>query len=172
MNKKIHIVGSVGSGKTTLAKSLSHEFNIPYYELDNVVWRRSELGDIRNPPEKWEESLRNIVSTDKWIVEGVHNEQWVRPSLKEADVILFLNLPHRTRRIRIVSRFIKQKFGLEPSHYKPTWTMFFKMFKWDKQFELKGKPRILDGMSDCKGKLVILHSRKDVTKYMDALKKE
>ncbi|WP_440338356.1 shikimate kinase [Lysinibacillus sphaericus] len=41
MNKKfpskIHIIGSVGSGKTTLAKELSAKLNIPYYELDNVV---------------------------------------------------------------------------------------------------------------------------------------
>ena len=40
--KKIHIIGSVASGKTTLAKELSRKLAIPYYELDNVVWKRSE----------------------------------------------------------------------------------------------------------------------------------
>lgn len=35
---KIHIIGSVGSGKTTLARALSYQLNIPYYELDNVLF--------------------------------------------------------------------------------------------------------------------------------------
>jgi adenylate kinase family enzyme len=35
--KRIHIIGSVGSGKTTLARTLSSRLNIPFYELDNVV---------------------------------------------------------------------------------------------------------------------------------------
>lgn len=37
---KIHIIGSVGSGKTTLARNLSTTINVPFYELDNVVWKR------------------------------------------------------------------------------------------------------------------------------------
>ena len=44
---KIDIIGSVGSGKTSLAKQLSKEYNIPYYEQDNIVWIRTEHGDIR-----------------------------------------------------------------------------------------------------------------------------
>jgi adenylate kinase family enzyme len=30
----IRIIGSVGSGKTTLARRISRELNVPYYELD------------------------------------------------------------------------------------------------------------------------------------------
>lgn len=45
--KKIHIIGSVGSGKTTLARTLSSHLNIPFYELDNVVWKRFQSGDVR-----------------------------------------------------------------------------------------------------------------------------
>ncbi len=42
--QKIHIIGSVGSGKTTLARKLSKTLQIPYYELDNVAWIRKESG--------------------------------------------------------------------------------------------------------------------------------
>lgn len=48
---KIHIIGSVGSGKTTLARELSSKLNIPFYELDNVMWKRYESGDIRRTEE-------------------------------------------------------------------------------------------------------------------------
>lgn len=49
---KIHIIGSVASGKTTLAKDLSMKLQIPYYELDNVVWKRSDRGDVRRSEEE------------------------------------------------------------------------------------------------------------------------
>lgn len=45
--RKIHIIGSVGSGKTTLARKLSNQLGIPHYELDNVVWKRHKPRDIR-----------------------------------------------------------------------------------------------------------------------------
>ncbi|WP_051530021.1 shikimate kinase [Anoxybacteroides tepidamans] len=45
--QKIHIIGSVGSGKTTLARTLSARLHIPFYELDTIVWKRSNSGDIR-----------------------------------------------------------------------------------------------------------------------------
>ncbi len=70
---KVHIIGSVGSGKTTLARTLSSKLNLPYYELDNVVWRRSESGDIRNTPEERDKQLHHIVNSNAWIIEGDHH---------------------------------------------------------------------------------------------------
>ncbi|MGM0845159.1 MAG: shikimate kinase [Bacillota bacterium] len=40
---KIHIIGSVGSGKSTLGRKMSSEMDIPLYELDNVVWQRQRI---------------------------------------------------------------------------------------------------------------------------------
>ncbi len=57
---KVHIIGSVGSGKTTLAKELSTKLEIPYYELDNVVWMRKENGDSRRTEEEREKLLHRI----------------------------------------------------------------------------------------------------------------
>ncbi|WP_277619935.1 hypothetical protein [Listeria aquatica] len=39
---KIWIIGSVASGKTTLAKELQKELGIPYHELDVFVHGTSE----------------------------------------------------------------------------------------------------------------------------------
>jgi adenylate kinase family enzyme len=49
-NKKIHIIGSTGSGKTYLARELSNRLNIPYYELDSVMWSNSVEFSGKNPP--------------------------------------------------------------------------------------------------------------------------
>lgn len=98
---KIHIIGSVGSGKTTLARALSYQLNIPYYELDNVVWRRTKNGDIRNTPKERDEQLYNIVNSNAWIVEGAHHK-WVSQSFQKADLIIFLDVSVVKRIVRII----------------------------------------------------------------------
>ena len=42
---KIYIVGSVGSGKITLGKRLAEKLTISFYEMDNLIFERSEEGD-------------------------------------------------------------------------------------------------------------------------------
>ena len=79
---KIHIIGEVGSGKTYLAGKLSQQLNINYYQLDNVVWRRGEESDTRNPKEVRDAILNDIVNQEKWIIEGVHYK-WVQRSFED-----------------------------------------------------------------------------------------
>ena len=47
---KIDIIGSVASGKTTLARKISQKYNVPHYEKDNVVWDRTPDGDRKRSP--------------------------------------------------------------------------------------------------------------------------
>lgn len=160
---KIHIIGSVGSGKTTLARTLSSELNIPYYELDNVVWRRSENGDIRNTPEERDAQLNDIVSSNPWIVEGAHHK-WVAPSFQHADMIIFLDVALSKRIYRITKRFALQLLRLEKANYKPTFKMFLMMFKWTNDFERGSKAEILHMLREHNDKLVVVKDNREVDK--------
>ncbi|WP_238018726.1 DNA topology modulation protein FlaR [Oceanobacillus jordanicus] len=118
--KRIHIVGSVGSGKTTLAREISSKLGIPYYELDNVVWIRDESGDIRRTDQERETCLNSIIQSESWITEGVHTADWASPCFHRADLIVFLDTKYSIRVYRIGKRFFKQKLRIEESNYKPT----------------------------------------------------
>ncbi|GAM16039.1 AAA family ATPase [Mesobacillus selenatarsenatis] len=152
---KIHIIGSVGSGKTTLARSLSARFNLPHHELDNVVWKRTDMGDIRRSDRERDEYLKSIVNTDSWIIEGVHYE-WVADSFENADMIIFLDLSYRKRKYRIIRRFILQKLGVEKANYAPTLKIFRKMFVWNRYFEEKSRQEILTILGVHQNKLCII----------------
>ncbi|GGF13567.1 DNA topology modulation protein [Halobacillus andaensis] len=153
--KKIHIIGSVASGKTTLTGKLSAKLDIPYYELDNVVWIRNKE-DIRRTEREREEYLNHILVSEAWIVEGVHHEPWMMKSFQEADVIIFLDNAYKRRKYRIIKRFIKQKLGFEKANYTPTFSIFIKMFKWNASFERN--PVILEKLADYEEKLVIIRN--------------
>ncbi|WP_419881851.1 AAA family ATPase [Peribacillus sp. B-H-3] len=163
--KKIHIIGSVGSGKTTLAKELSLLLNIPYYELDNVVWKRHKTGDIRRTEEERDKYLTSIINSDSWIIEGVHNEDWVSPSFHHAQLIIFLDTKNSTRIYRIIKRFMFQILRIEKSNYTPTIKIFFKMFKWNRYFEQVGKPDFFTKYGKYSDKFAVIHHKKSLKNY-------
>lgn len=87
MATKIRIVGSVGSGKTTLARKLALQKGISMYSLDDLVWSRSTIVDCRNSEER-DAKLQSILSEPSWIIEGAHLG-WSLKTFEEADQIFF-----------------------------------------------------------------------------------
>ena len=67
---KIDIIGSVASGKTTLAKNISLKYQVPHFEKDNIVWERTPNGDQMRTPEERDTLFKGIIEGDNWIVEG------------------------------------------------------------------------------------------------------
>jgi adenylate kinase family enzyme len=163
--KKIHIIGSVGSGKTTLARTLSSKIEIPYYELDNVVWQRAKTGDIRRSDQERDYYLNQITHSDYWIIEGVHYK-WVLSSFQEADLIIFLDTPFAKRKARIIKRFFLQKIGVEKANYRPTLTILKKMFTWNAHFEQVSKPEILNLLQPFTNKLIVLKDNNEAANYL------
>ncbi|EPD49721.1 DNA topology modulation protein FlaR [Paenisporosarcina sp. FSL H8-0542] len=141
MANKIRIVGSVGSGKTTLARKLAVQKGIEMHSLDDVVWSRCAGGDIRNSEEKRDSQLADIISQPTWIIEGTHLG-WSMKTFEEADQIIFLHPRLSVRLYRISRRFYKQKRGTENASYTPTWRMYGRMFKWTYHYETIFKKQV------------------------------
>lgn len=152
--KRIYIVGSVASGKTTLAQKLAAQLNIPWYELDNVFHERIPKVDRGRAKGERELVFKNILESEKWIIEGVRRECFDEGFLK-ADIIIFLNTPPYLRKFRIIRRWMLQKLRLEKCEYTADFIMLNKMFKWSKDFE-KSKAGLLKLLQPYKNKLVIL----------------
>lgn len=169
MDKKIHIIGSIGSGKTTLAKKLSLKSGIPYFELDNVVWKRLISGDIKRSSNDRNEKLNEIIRLDSWIIEGVHHK-WIDKSFEESDAILFLDTKLSLRRLRIIKRFVVQKLGYETSNYKPTFKILKDLYMYDTFFEYNSKLEIFKMLNPYKHKLVIIKDEKDIQSYISKIK--
>lgn len=160
----VRIIGSVGSGKTTLAKRMSAELGIPYYELDNVVWERAGDCDRRRTDRARDEYLARIVNSTPWIIEGAHHK-WGLDSFQRADMIIFLDVGLNTRLWRIVKRFLRQKLGIERANYRPTFHMLKMMFVWTFRFERGDKFEILDILRPYQDKLVVLPDNVDGVRY-------
>jgi adenylate kinase family enzyme len=131
---KIYIVGIVASGKTTLAKKLSKEMNIPHYELDCIVHVKTENGSYKRTPEEQVQEIKRIDELGDWIIEGTLRSS-CHCLLEMADKIIFLDTPLWLRKCRILTRFIKQQLHIEPCHYKSDFNVLRLMYKWTDDFE-------------------------------------
>ncbi|GBF71904.1 hypothetical protein PA598K_00117 [Paenibacillus sp. 598K] len=165
---KIRIVGACGSGKTTLARTLSQTYDVPYYELDNLTWDRSEGPSRRRAVEERDRLLQEIVSADKWIIEGAQHT-WGRESLELADVILILQ-PHRLLRdFRVFRRFVRTRLGLEASPYRQTFSDLIRMLRvWNRDYDREGYAIVMELTERCADKRAVVSDQAEALAYVEA----
>lgn len=88
MNRAI-IIGCPGSGKTTFAEKLNKVTGLPLYHLD-AIWHKPDKTHI--PREEFDERIKEIFSTEKWIIDGNY-KRTIEMRLKECDTVFLFDLP-------------------------------------------------------------------------------
>lgn len=85
---RLHLIGGPGSGKTFLSRVLGKEAGAPVLGLDNIFWDRSAGRYGVKADETFRDtSLREFVTRENWIVEGVYY-RWAMASFQRADHII------------------------------------------------------------------------------------
>lgn len=108
MQAKIHILGGAGSGKTTIANTLSARLSIPHYDLDDIYWNPAKEKYIKQPANIRDQQLAQAVKENAWIIEGVY-WTWTAIAFDASDVIIFLDVPLWLRQTRIIKRYFRNK---------------------------------------------------------------
>jgi adenylate kinase family enzyme len=98
--RRVSVVGSSGSGKTTFAARLAARLAVEHIELDAINW-----GPDWSPsdPDAFRRAVRAATSGEAWVCDG--NYSAVRPIvLERADTVVWLDLPLRTCLARVIGR--------------------------------------------------------------------
>ncbi len=103
--QRISVVGSSGSGKSTVARELARGLGVPYLELDAVRHqpRWQEL-----PDDEFIERVAAFAAQDHWVIDG--NYAVVRESVvwPRADTVVWLDLPRRTVMRQVIWRTVRR----------------------------------------------------------------
>src|SRR5215210_7176988 len=67
IGRRISVVGTTGSGKTTLARQLSQRLVIPHVELDALYWEPNWVG-AADPV--FRERVEGALRGEAWVVDG------------------------------------------------------------------------------------------------------
>ncbi len=96
--ERITIIGSTGSGKSTLSRQVASALGLPVIELDAIHWRTGNWVEL--PKAEFRATVAEAVSAERWIVEG--NYSIVRPLVwARAQSLIWLDysLPFTMRRL-------------------------------------------------------------------------
>ncbi|MGD2026543.1 MAG: hypothetical protein PVI99_01895 [Anaerolineales bacterium] len=87
--KRIHIIGSAGSGKTVLAAALASALEIPHVELDSLFWQENWQ---QTATEVFRDRVREALAADSWVTDGNYSKArdivWAR-----VQVVVWLDYP-------------------------------------------------------------------------------
>lgn len=163
MYNKIYIIGSVASGKTTLATRLSTKLNIKSYELDKIIYN-DDNGNVKRTKKEVKGLFQKIINKKTWIIEDVGREIFVA-GLQKADVVYYLKARKVTIYKRCLTRWIKQKLNLETYNYKPTLKSLLQMLSWAKEYFKNESAKMKYINENSKNTKVL--KRKDIKKLIE-----
>jgi adenylate kinase family enzyme len=98
----VYIVGGPGGGKSTIAGQIAVHTGVQPFDLDNQFWKP---GGPKSAAER-EVEMATIMSAGPWVAEGIYSD-WADTLMREADVILWVEVPLPVAIWRVVTRHVK-----------------------------------------------------------------
>lgn len=100
--RRVRVVGTSGSGKTTTARRIAALLGLPHLELDSL---QHQPGWRQAPPEEFAEGLAAFVeaSPDGWVIDGNY-QQRTTGLLAAADTVVWVDPPRAVVMARVVRR--------------------------------------------------------------------
>jgi adenylate kinase family enzyme len=121
--KRVSVVGTSGSGKSTFARALADRLGLPFVELDSIYHQR----DWKPlPDEEFRRRVGATVAGPAWVVDGNYSK--VRDVVwRAADTVVILAYPRWLVMRRVVSRTVRRAVRREElwNGNREPWSNFF-----------------------------------------------
>ena len=157
---KIHIAGTAGGGKTTLARWVSQEFEAPAFDLDFVVYD-VEAGE--RPPAEIERRIDDIRRLDDWVTEGAYRDAWLRPLLDDATAIVWLDVSLARAIFRMVKRHARAEVRGQNQH--PGWVRLLRFLNYSRGTAQKQRSETLAMLDAYADKVFRCRTSRDVSAF-------
>ena len=106
--RRVSIVGSSGSGKSTVGKALAQRLGVAHVELDSI---RHQAGWTELPDDEFIRRVEAASAGQAWVIDGNYSMA-VRdgPVWRLADTVVWLDLPRRTVMRQVTARSAARVF--------------------------------------------------------------
>jgi adenylate kinase family enzyme len=165
--KRVLVIGSGGSGKTTLATQLGARLGIPVIHLDSHYWHS---GWVPTPADEWTREVQRLVDEPAWIMDGNYGGT-MDMRLAAADTVIFLDLPRVVCLWRIVKRAVRY-WGRTRPDLAPGCpeTLSWEFVVWVWTYPDRRRPGILKRLRELdRARAIVLSSQNEVDRFVEPL---
>ncbi len=166
--KKVVVIGSGGSGKSTFARELGERTGIEVIHLDREYWQPNWE---KSPANEWVAKVAEMLKRDSWIMDG--NFGGTREMrMQAADTIIFLDLPRRVCLYRIMKRTAKYYGRSRPDMTEGCTERFdWDFIKWVWNYPNRSRSRLLGEFERFRDKKIIaLKTKSEANMFLDNLR--
>ena len=167
--RRVLVIGSGGSGKSTVAARLGELLNLEVHHLDKFFW---SPGWLKPEPDEWIKTVTDLIEQDSWVIDGNYSGT-LELRLRRSDTIVFLDLPRVLCIWRIVKRYFLYRKRSRPDVAEDCdETLNLEFVSWVWNYPRRSRPKIIKLLQAHAGDKQIfrLRSRNEVQKFLSQLK--
>lgn len=166
--KKVLVIGSGGSGKSTFSKALAKKTNLPLYHMDRIYWKPNW---IETPFIEFKEEVAKIMKEPEWILDGNYGET-LDMRLEKADTVFFLDIRTDVCVKSALRRYEENKGKTRDDMGSGCIEQIDDEFiDWIRNFKKKNRPKLLEKIKKHSSLDVhIFKTRKEAYNYINSLK--
>ncbi len=159
---RILILGCPGSGKSTFAKALAKQLELPLYHLDLLYHLADRTTASR---EVFDERLREVLKQPEWIIDGNYSRT-VSLRLQHADTVFLFDLPTEDCVQGVENRIGKPRDDMpwQETEFDPEFKEYILSFRTSQL------PKLLQQLNSAAEHIVLIpfHSREEADAFLNA----
>jgi len=88
--ERVVVIGNSGGGKSVLARKLAQRRDLPYHEIDAVLWQK---GWRLTPQPIYDAEHARLIGEGRWVIDGLGRQDSIATRLARATEIVLIDMP-------------------------------------------------------------------------------
>ncbi|HEY9763734.1 MAG TPA: AAA family ATPase [Trichocoleus sp.] len=172
---RISVIGTPGSGKTTLARQIAQALQIPHIELDALFWGPNWT---ESKTEEFRDRIVSAIAAPTWVADGNYRRSGGDLVRDKANLIVWLDYSRQVVMQRIIWRTLNRVISHQElwSGNRESWRQaFFSQdsmiyYTWRKHSHYREEYRHQFSLPEFQGRMVRLRSPQEAQDWLTGLR--